>query len=92
MEAVGVEKSVESSNGNGLLSSFFTEEELARELGVSRKSLMRWEAKGRGPRQTRVGRKILYSRRGVVEWLAECERKSSEKANRLRGSKRRRAA
>jgi Helix-turn-helix domain len=56
-----------------LLASFFTERELAGEIGVSLKTLHRWGAAGIGPARTKIGRKVLYSRRAVLEWLSACE-------------------
>lgn len=65
-----------------LLKGFLTEDQLALELLTSKKSLARWHKQGRGPKRTRVGRRIFYSRAAVTEWLARCEQDSSRSARR----------
>ncbi|MDZ7710845.1 MAG: helix-turn-helix domain-containing protein [Roseovarius sp.] len=42
---------------------------LARELSVTPDTLGRWEARREGPPCTRIGRKILYRRASVRDWL-----------------------
>ena len=39
-------------------------------LGVSIRTLEYWRQTGYGPRFAKVGRKILYSRSAIEEWLA----------------------
>jgi predicted DNA-binding transcriptional regulator AlpA len=63
----------EKSATPALLAGFLTEKELGREIEVSRKTLIRWAALGIGPARTKIGRKVLYSRRAVQEWIASCE-------------------
>ncbi len=56
-----------------LLFDFLTEDDLARELDLSRKTLLRWGKDGRGPKRTKIGRRVLYRRDSVRAWLAACE-------------------
>lgn len=52
-----------------LLAGYVSRTALARELGVSVDTLSRWEARGAGPPLTRVGRRVLYRRGAVEDWL-----------------------
>jgi hypothetical protein len=81
----------EPSVGKLLLSAFFTQGELARELGVTRKTLDRWKLEGKGPSITKIGRKILYSRKGVISWLAACEEDPHRRDRRFGSRAKRRA-
>ena len=56
-----------------LLSGWIGRGELAAELGVSADTLGRWAASGKGPKWVRAGRKVLYRRRAVVDWLQKQE-------------------
>ena len=57
-----------------LLAVYLTQPELAKELGVSARTLDRWFTEGKGPARTIVGRKILYERNAVNSWLSDCQR------------------
>lgn len=48
--------------------------EVAKELGVSRRTLDRWSLLRKGPTRTHVGRKPRYSRAALNEWLRSPER------------------
>ncbi len=61
------------STQGGLLHDFLTEDELAKELAVAKKTLHRWNKEGRGPKRTKIGRRVVYRRGSVREWLAGCE-------------------
>jgi hypothetical protein len=74
-----------------LLTLFFTQAELAVELGITKKTLDRWKTAGRGPSITKLGRKILYSRRAVASWLAACEQDPGRRDRRFRSRPKRRA-
>jgi len=52
-----------------LLSDFLDVEGLARELRVSTKTIHRWKKRKYGPPVTGVGRRILFSRQAVIDWL-----------------------
>lgn len=58
----------------GLLDDWMSRAELALELGLSVDTLARWETRRIGPACVRIGRKVLYRRGAVQEWLREQER------------------
>ena len=57
-----------------LLSPWLTRAELARELGVTVPTVARWHSEGDGPPYTKVGKRILYRRESVQQWLMSRER------------------
>jgi hypothetical protein len=56
-----------------LLVGWLERAELARELTISVDTLQRWETRRVGPPCVRVGRKVLYRKDAVREWLCEQE-------------------
>lgn len=52
---------------------YLTSDAAAEELGVTVRTLQRWAAERTGPARTRVGRKVLYRRAAVEEWLRRAE-------------------
>lgn len=52
-----------------LLSDYLTPDQLAGELGRSRKTIDRWHAVGEGPPRTKIGQAVLYRREAVRKWL-----------------------
>jgi excisionase family DNA binding protein len=54
-------------------------EELARYLGVNRKTVYEYAARNVIPHQ-RLGRRIVFSREQVVAWLGACKGSSAGKA------------
>lgn len=52
-----------------LLSEYLTDRELAVQLGRSHRTIARWRRLREGPPVTRVGRRVLYRRSAVAEWL-----------------------
>ena len=44
------------TEATGLLSDFFSEEQLARELEIGQRTLHRWHREGRGPERTKLGK------------------------------------
>lgn len=60
--------------GSGILEpEYVTPQQLAAELGRGVHTLDRWERNGTGPARTRVGRRTLYRRTTVLEWLKGLE-------------------
>ena len=62
------------STDTKLLSAWLTRKELAQELGVTASTLARWHTEGSAPPCTKVGKKILYRREAVQQWLISRER------------------
>ncbi|WP_019956191.1 helix-turn-helix transcriptional regulator [Yoonia vestfoldensis] len=52
-----------------LLADWISREQLASELGIACDTLARWEARQLGPPCTRIGRKVLYRRSTVENWI-----------------------
>jgi hypothetical protein len=57
-----------------LRSDYFTESELAGELGVSARTLWVWRHEGKGPPVTMLGRVPLYRIEAVKDWLKASEK------------------
>lgn len=66
---------VEEATGapEGLLDDWMSRRELAGIIGVSSDTLKRWETRRIGPPCIRIGRKVLYRRGAVKDWLLEQE-------------------
>ena len=58
----------------GLLDEWITRNELATELGLAVDTLERWQNRRSGPACIRIGRKVLYRRAAVQDWLRSQER------------------
>lgn len=56
-----------------LLEGWLNRSELAKELTLSIDTLQRWETRRVGPPCVRVGRKVLYRKEAVRDWLREQE-------------------
>ena len=56
-----------------ILAEYITPEELAGELGVCKRTLDRWHASRTGPARVTVGRRPLYRREAVTQWLRKRE-------------------
>jgi hypothetical protein len=52
-----------------LLSGYLTEDECAKQLGVSRRTLQRWRRLRIGPALTKMGIRPMYRTDAVREWL-----------------------
>lgn len=63
------------SEQNSLLSGYLSQEELAREINVTVRTVQRWEAQRLGPPITRVGGRPMYRKESVREWLHSLEAK-----------------
>jgi hypothetical protein len=44
---------------------------LAKDLGRTEKTLIRWELGHKGPQPTRVGRDVYYEESAISRWLAK---------------------
>ena len=53
-----------------LLSGTLSESELAEQLGLSTRTLLRWRLQGAGPAYVRIGRSVRYSGAAVRAWMA----------------------
>ena len=62
-----------SADKSELLSDYFTEEEMARELRVTRRTLHSWRRDKRGPPITPIGRKIFYAKASALKWMRSRE-------------------
>jgi hypothetical protein len=64
---------METGTENSILSEYLTKAELAEQLHRSIRSVDRWTLTGDGPPCVRIGRRSLYRRTAVVEWLRSLE-------------------
>ena len=61
-----------TNDTTSIFSEYYTREDLARDLRRSTRTLDRWHVLRIGPTRTKIGKLILYRRRGpnsVAEWL-----------------------
>lgn len=56
-----------------LAGEYLTRAELAAELDNSERTIIRWDNAGVGPPRTVLGRRVLYRREGVLQWLRDRE-------------------
>ena len=56
-----------------LLSDWMGRSELAGVLEVSEETLRRWQAQGIGPPLAKLGRRVLYRREAVRQWMVRRE-------------------
>lgn len=56
-----------------ILNDYFTEEQCARELDMAPITLAIWRMQRKGPPVTRIGRRILYKKSSLREWVASQE-------------------
>jgi len=64
---------METRAEQNILSEYLTKAELAAQLYRSVRSVDRWALTGDGPPYVRIGRRTLYRRAAVVEWLRGLE-------------------
>jgi hypothetical protein len=65
----------ETPDTDHVLAGYMTPEELAAELDMAVITLALWRMRQKGPPYIKVGRKILYSRTTVKDWIASQVRK-----------------
>ncbi|MDA0661629.1 MAG: helix-turn-helix domain-containing protein [Proteobacteria bacterium] len=58
---------------NPILQEYVKPEDLARELGINRRTLDRWHALGDAPCRMKINSKILYRREAITDWLRSRE-------------------
>lgn len=58
-----------------LLNDYLERSQLCEQLGVSARTLHRWDGLKIGPPVTRLGRRTLYKRSSVEVWLRDIEGK-----------------
>jgi hypothetical protein len=63
----------EIPTANSVLKDYLTKAELAAQLDRSVRSIDRWSLTGYGPPSVRIGRRSLYRREAVLEWLRSLE-------------------
>jgi predicted DNA-binding transcriptional regulator AlpA len=58
-----------------LLDDYLTIDQLATELDIAVITLNRWAALKQGPPVTKIGRRVVYRRSSVQQWLVKQEQK-----------------
>lgn len=56
-----------------LIDDYLTREQLAEELDVGLRTIIRWDAMRIGPPRVKIGKQLYYSRASVRTWLASRE-------------------
>lgn len=54
---------------------FETTEQVAERLGLAVITLEQWRSKGKGPAHVKMGRRVMYERAAVDQWLATNRRR-----------------
>ncbi len=67
----------QSESTQQILDNYFSEADLASQLRVSVKTLRRWHMARRGPRRLKLGKRNLYSKAAVQEFMARAEQHGS---------------
>lgn len=65
---------MQNVNNANILDGYFDRTTCAKQLGVTVRTLERWESLRQGPPITKVGSKSLYSIASLRKWLESCER------------------
>ncbi len=63
-------------NGESVLAEYMTRDELAEDLNRCARTLDRWHSLRIGPPRTMIGKRVLYRRQAVAEWLRAQEETS----------------
>jgi helix-turn-helix protein len=64
--------------GGSVLDGYLTPTQLAAQLGCCEKTLARWHASRNGPPRVNIGRRLLYRRTAVADWLQRQEKNFDE--------------
>jgi predicted DNA-binding transcriptional regulator AlpA len=75
----------ETASPRFLLEGLSRPESLAQELGISPRTLARWNTRREGPPRLRIGRSIFYDIAAVREWLRS-KKEHASPVNRRRRS------
>ena len=57
------------NNGENVLAAYMSRTELAEQIDRNPRTLDRWASLGIGPPRTILGRRTMYRRQAVVDWL-----------------------
>jgi DNA-binding transcriptional MerR regulator len=60
---------------SSVLSEYITPAQLADELGVTVRTLRLWQQRRVGPPITRIGKRVMYARASVRDWLLALEQR-----------------
>lgn len=69
------------SPDKGDFDAVLTEEDAAKVLKLSPRTLEKWRSEGVGPSVLRMGRRVAYARRDLVRWLEEQEAKGRKESS-----------
>ena len=58
------------------LADYVTHEELAVFLGIQKDTLKKWRCDGKGPSHVKFGRRTLYPKADVLDWLETQRRRT----------------
>ena len=62
---------------------YFSPEQLGQFLGVTQRTIFRWDSLRCGPPRTKLGKRTLYKKSSVIAWLSAKEQHQA-RASRLR--------
>lgn len=86
-EPSAIPPSQEISSNQLLLDGYLRRDELAQQLGVSPRTIDRWQTSRCGPPRVAIGRTILYNLESVRQWLRSKEESDASRSSR-RGRRR----
>lgn len=66
---------VDTQKTTGVLQGYLTPEEMAQQIGVSPRTLSRWQVHRIGPPRVKVGRQVFHRLASVLEWLESREQR-----------------
>lgn len=72
----------EGAPDEAVLDGWMTRRELSEALGVTEATLGRWHTQRIGPAAVKIGRRLLYRREAVRQWLIARERTPVAKGGR----------
>jgi len=62
-----------------ILQDYMTRDELATELGVTPRTIMRWQDQPDGLPYVEMGGRIIYRRQSILTWLEGRERRPNQR-------------